>query len=116
RGLPFWFSLAMHGKERYSNTIERGLELAQIAANKIRTHKNLELVREPSLSCVLFRTKGWTSQQYNNWTRENQKSGLALVTPTQWTKKDHVETVYRFCFINPTTTEDDIDIILETLN
>jgi len=116
RGLPFWFSLAMHGTERYSNTIERGLELAQIAANKIRTHKNLELVREPSLSCVLFRTKGWTSQQYNNWTRENQKSGLALVTPTQWTKKDHVETVYRFCFINPTTTEDDIDIILETLN
>src|SRR5699024_3935593 len=25
RGLPFWFSLAMHGTERYSNTIERGL-------------------------------------------------------------------------------------------
>ena len=29
RGLPLWFSLAMHGTERYEQAIERGIELAQ---------------------------------------------------------------------------------------
>jgi len=115
RGLPLWFSLAMHGTNRYSQAIERGLELAQIAAEKIRNSDFLELVREPSLSCVLYRRKGWKPEDYNQWTIKNQKEGFALVTPTQWTKNGHTETVSRFCFINPETTEEDIDAILETM-
>lgn len=115
RGLPLWFSLAMHGTKKYSEAIERGLELAQIAAEKIRNNNNLELVREPGLSCVLFRRKGWAPDDYSNWTIENQRKGFALVTPTQWTKNGYAETVTRFCFINPDTTEDDIDAILATM-
>lgn len=115
RGLPLWFSLAMHGTKKYTKAIERGLELAQIAAEKIRKNDQLELVREPGLSCVLFRRKGWLPEDYNRWTIENQKKGLALVTPTIWTKNGIQETVTRFCFINPETTEEDIDVILETL-
>lgn len=60
RGLPLWFSLAMHGTDRYKQAIERGIELAQIAGKMIESHPELELVRDPSLSCVLFRRKGWT--------------------------------------------------------
>ncbi len=115
RGMPLWFSLAMHGTKRYTQAIERGLELAQIAAQKIREHPILELVREPSLSCVLFRRKGWKAEDYGNWTIANQKEGFALVTPTQWTKNGKSETITRFCFINPATTEDDIEAILKTL-
>lgn len=115
RGLPLWFSLAMHGTKTYTEAIERGLELAQIAAQKIRENDNLELVRDPSLSCVLFRRKGWKPEQYIELTLKNQKSGFALVTPTQWTKNGVSETVYRFCFINPETTEEDIDSILATM-
>lgn len=115
RGLPLWFSLAMHGTKEYTQAIERGLELAQIAAHKIRQNNTLELVREPSLSCVLFRRKHWNADNYINWTRKNQKKGFALVTPTQWTKDGAAETVSRFCFINPETTEEDIDNILATM-
>ncbi len=115
RGLPLWFSLAMHGTKRYTEAIERGLELAQIAADKIKAHPDLELIREPSLSCVVFRRKGWTAEDYNNWTRKNQKEGFALVTPTQWTKNGESEMVSRFCFINPETTEEDIDAIIATM-
>ncbi len=57
RGLPLWFSLATHGTDSYKEAVERGLELAQIAGQMIEKHPDLELVREPSLSCVLYQKK-----------------------------------------------------------
>lgn len=115
RGLPLWFSLAMHGTKKYTEAIERGLELAQIAAEKIRKDERLELVREPGLSCVLFRRKNWKPEDYTKWTLDNQKKGFALVTPTKWIKNGQSETVTRFCFINPATTEGDIEAILGSM-
>lgn len=112
RGLPLWFSLAMHGTNKYREAIERGIELAQISAEKIGRHEDLELVRPASLSVVLFKRKGWTAEDYRNWTYKNHRDGFALVTPSSYKG----ESVIRFCFINPDTTEDDIDKILETLS
>ncbi len=115
RGLPLWFSLATHGTDRYKEAVERGIELAQIAGKMIEDNPNVELVREPSLSCVLFRRKGWQPEDYTNWTYENHDKGFALVTPTKWKRGDVFETVSRFCFINPDTTEEDIKMILDTM-
>ena len=72
-------------------------------------------MREPSLSCVLYRRKGWDSEDYTHWTYENHEKGFALVTPTKWKQGDSYETVSRFCFINPDTTENDIDLILKSM-
>ncbi|WP_053991813.1 aminotransferase class V-fold PLP-dependent enzyme [Mangrovimonas sp. TPBH4] len=116
RGLPLWFSLATHGTDRYKEAVERGIELAQIAGKMIKEHDKVELVREPSLSCVLFRRKGWSPEDYTEWTYRNHKSGFALVTPTKWKQGDAFETVSRFCFINPDTTEKDIEMILDSMN
>ncbi len=115
RGMPLWFSLAMHGTEKYRDSIERGIELAQIAAEKIKGREYLELVRPASLSVVLFRRKGWTPEKYRDWTYRNHREGIALVTPTKWKTNGEEETISRFCFINPDTTEDDIDLILDTM-
>ena len=111
RGMPLWFSLAMHGTDKYRTSIERGIKLARIAAEKVEQAEYLELVRPASLSVVLFRRKGWTPEDYRTWTYKNHKEGVALVTPTKWKK----ETISRFCFINPETTEEDIDIILDSM-
>lgn len=116
RGLPLWFSLATHGTDRYKQSVERGIELAQIAGKMIEENPHVELVREPSLSCVLYRRKGWKPEDYTHWTYENHKKGFALVAPTKWKNGDTYETVSRFCFINPDTTEEDIRLILETMN
>ncbi|MFN6962362.1 MAG: pyridoxal phosphate-dependent decarboxylase family protein [Pyrinomonadaceae bacterium] len=116
RGLPLWFSLAMHGTARYTQAIERGIELARIAGRKVEALDFTELVREPSLSCVLFRRKGWSEDDYKRWTYKNYRSGFALVAPTKWRINGSHETVARFCFINPDTTEKDIDDILATMN
>ncbi len=111
RGMPLWFSLAMHGTNKYRQAIKKGIELAKIAASKIEERKDLKLLRPATLSVVLFRRKGWSSAQYKDWTYKNHNDGFALITPTKWKN----ETVARFCFINPDTTEKDIDMILDTM-
>ncbi|TXE11912.1 aminotransferase class V-fold PLP-dependent enzyme [Seonamhaeicola algicola] len=115
RGLPLWFSLATHGTNRYKEAVERGLELAQIAGKLIANKPHVELVREPSLSCVLYRRIGWKPEDYREWTYENHRKGFALVTPTKWRTTSGFETVSRFCFINPDTTEADIEAILNSM-
>ena len=115
RGLPLWFSLATHGTDRYKQAVERGIELANIAGKMIEDYKHVELVRDPSLSCVLYRRKGWQAEDYRNWTFDNHNKGFALVTPTKWKSGDTFETVSRFCFINPDTSEEDIKAILESM-
>lgn len=115
RGLPLWFSLAMHGTDKYSWAVDKGIGLANTAASLIQKHPCVELVREPSLSCVLFRRKGWSAEEYTNWTYKNHREGFALVTPTKYKSKGVYETVARFCFINPDTTEKDIEMILDSM-
>jgi glutamate/tyrosine decarboxylase-like PLP-dependent enzyme len=115
RGLPLWYSLAMHGTERYTTAIERGLELANHAAKQIKELPHVELIREPGLSCVLFSRIGWSPEEYMEWTYTNHDKGFALVTPTKWTGTDGEVTCARFCFINPDTTEVDIQEILESM-
>src|SRR6056297_563014 len=115
RGLPLWYSLATHGTEKYAWAVEEGMKLANIAGKLIEAHPLLELVREPSLSCVLYRRKGWTPDDYRNWTYNNHEAGFALVTPTKWKTIEGYETVSRFCFINPDTTEQDILAILNSM-
>ena len=115
RGMPLWFSLAMHGTDKYKWAVEQGILLAKLAGKQITQSKVLELVREPSLSCVLFRRKGWSPEDYSNWSYKNHREGFALVTPTKWKNGNTFETVARFCFINPDTTEQDIRQILMTM-
>ncbi|MGB5237223.1 MAG: aminotransferase class V-fold PLP-dependent enzyme [Flavobacteriaceae bacterium] len=115
RGLPLWFSLATHGTDKYKWAVERGISLAQLAGKIISQRAELELVRPPSLSIVLFRRLGWTEEDYKSWTYKNHREGLALVTPTKWKHEGEYETVVRFCFINPDTTEEDITVILDSM-
>ena len=116
RGLPLWFSLAMHGTKKYEEAVERGLQLANYAAEKIEELPHVELIRPPGLSCVLFRRIDWQPEQYTQWTYDNHRSGLALVTPTKWENEGEFETIARFCFINPDTQESFIDEILASMN
>ena len=105
----------MHGTDLYKRAIEKGISLAKRAGHMIDEYPYLELVREPSLSCVVFRRIGWKHEDYTAWTYKNHKDGYALVTPTKWRRGNEFETIARFCFINPATKEEDIKGILETM-
>ena len=77
----------------------------------IEATAGLELLMEPELSVVLFRKLGWSPEQYQTWSDELLASGLAFVVPTVY----NGETVLRFCFVNPLTTSDDVQLILDEL-
>ena len=111
RGLPLWFSLAANGTKAYERAVERGLALAREAAHRIAEASHLDLVMEPELSVVLFRRHGWGPDDYQRWSDAALASGLALLVPTVHEN----ETVFRFCFVNPLTTTDDIELVLDAM-
>lgn len=111
RGLPFWFSLAVHGTKAYADAVEITLDRAREAATMIDAHPHLELVTDQQLSICVFRRIGWTPEDYKSWSSQLLESGIGLVTPT----KHEGETVLRFCVVNPRTSSDDIQQILESL-
>lgn len=111
RGLPLWFSLAVHGTDAYRDAIEAALTLARDTAELIRRHPDLELIRDPELSAVLFRRKGWGPEDYQAWQDRLLAGQIAFVTPTGW----EGETVARFAFLHPQTTPGIVEEILETM-
>ena len=111
RGLPFWFSLAVHGTDSYRDAIESSLAVARAGAEEIRSRRYLELLVEPDLSVLTFRRVGWSAQDYVDWTRQLLDQGYAFVTPTT----HRGEPCTRFAVINPRTTVSDLTGILATM-
>jgi glutamate/tyrosine decarboxylase-like PLP-dependent enzyme len=111
RGLPFWFSLATYGTDRYRDAVERTLATARAVTEAIRDCEHLRLVREPELSVLLFERPGWTPADYAVWSKRLAHEGVMLCLPTVW----HGRTVLRMAFVNPATRPDHvIKVLTET--
>jgi len=111
RGLPLWFSLAVHGVRAYTEAIETAIGLARQAADEIGTRDYLELIREPGLGVVLFRRRGWSHAQYTDWAGRLLHDQVAFIPPTAW----EGETVARFAFLHPHTSMDLVREILDRM-
>src|SRR5581483_277827 len=111
RGLPIWFSMAVNGLDAYRDAVEAGLGIARRGARLVEVTPHTELVREPELSVVLFRRTGWTKLDYELWSSRLLSSQTGFVTPTTW----EGETVARFAFLHPHTTEDMVREILDSM-
>ncbi len=116
RGLPLWFSLATHGTAAYTDAIEAAITVTREIAEEIRDTAHLELLFEPELSVVVFRRRGWTAEQYHEWSDRMLAEQHAFCVPTSVAGSDGaMDTVLRFCVVNPRTTTDDLRGILATL-
>ncbi|MHA6759348.1 pyridoxal phosphate-dependent decarboxylase family protein [Streptacidiphilus sp. PAMC 29251] len=112
RGLPLWFSLAVHGTDAYGEAIEAGIALARDTAALIRAdYPDLEVVHEPELSSLVYRRKGWQAEDYYAWSQQLLADQTGFVTPTGW----EGEVVSRFAFLHPGTTMDMVREILDTM-
>jgi aromatic-L-amino-acid/L-tryptophan decarboxylase len=108
RGLPLWFSLAVHGVGAYSEAIETAITLARETAALVRKTPYLELVLEPDLAVVLFRRIGWKDDDYMAWADALMADQVAFVPPSKW----EGETVARLVFLHPDTS---MDLVREIL-
>jgi aromatic-L-amino-acid decarboxylase len=111
RGMPLWFSLAVHGVAAYTAAIETALGLARQAAADIRGRDYLELIREPDLSVVLFRRRGWDAGRYARWADQLLADQVAFLPPSAW----EGETVARLAFLHPGTPIGLVRQILDTM-
>jgi glutamate/tyrosine decarboxylase-like PLP-dependent enzyme len=111
RGLPFWFSLATHGTNRYTAAIEQTLATARVVAQGIQSIPQLRLIVKPTLSVVLFDRPGWDDAAYRRWSRRLALEGRILCIPTVWKGR----TALRLAFVNPATEADHVlEVLAET--
>jgi len=111
RGLPFWFSLAVHGSVAYRDAVEQTLTVARAGAALIRKAEHLSLLVEPDLTVLIFERTGWDAADYDRWSARLLEQQTAFVTPT----RHRGQVCTRFAIVNPLTTEDDLALIIETM-
>jgi glutamate/tyrosine decarboxylase-like PLP-dependent enzyme len=111
RGLPLWFSLATYGIAEYRAAIETNIRLAHLIAEEIRQRPDLELVRDPQLSVVVFTKKGWTLEDYSRWSAKLLADGIGFVVPSSHNGSPNT----RFAIVNPKTTYEALVQILDTM-
>ena len=110
RGLPFWFSLAAHGTDAYTEAMEKTLDVAKAAAEMVREHPNLELLMDPELSIVVFTRNGWAATDYQKWSDKLLADQIGFIPPSS----DKGQAILRFAIVNPWTKISDIKMILDT--
>lgn len=109
RGLPLWFSLAVHGTDAYRAAVQSSIDLAQETATLINDLPHVELIREPGLGVVLWRRPGWTKDDYLTLQDSLLEAQVAFATPTVW----EGEVVGRFALLHPSTTLEMVKAVLD---
>jgi L-2,4-diaminobutyrate decarboxylase len=111
RGLPFWFSLATHGTDAYREALERTLTVARRGRELIDAAPHLRLLVEPDLAVLVFERDGWGPEDYAEWSARLLDEQLAFVVPT----RHHGRVCTRFAIVNPLTTPDDLQLIIDSM-
>jgi aromatic-L-amino-acid/L-tryptophan decarboxylase len=100
RGLALWFAVSVHGTDAFAAAVESSIQLTRETVKLIEEYPDIELLREPTLSVVLWRRRGWEKADYENLQDVLLREQIAFVTPTKW----EGETVGRFAFLHPETS------------
>jgi glutamate/tyrosine decarboxylase-like PLP-dependent enzyme len=110
-GLPFWFTLLVHGTDAMTDAIRASVATTAYAVEQLRSIDGIDVVIEPELTVILFRKRGWDAPRWQAWARDLLAREVAFVAPTRWKG----ETVGRLVFLHPLTTEAIVDEVLATL-
>ncbi len=111
RGLPLWFSLAVHGTDAYAQAIARTRAIAEAIARGIAARDALDLLLGPQLTVILFRPRAMAEADMVRWAETHRRSGALLCLPTRW----RGEMVFRLCIVNPETDPAQVLSVLDSL-
>ena len=118
RALKLWMSLKTFGSNAFAEAIERGFELAEVAAAHIQEMDEWEIVSPPQMGIVAFRcvpadlSEDETNRLNQSLVAASLEDGFAMVSSTVL----RGTTALRMCCINPRTTREDIEATLERLD
>ena len=113
--LKLWFSFQVLGREKFGEMVDRTIELAAHAALLIKRNPALELIVEPEYGCVVFRYRISGSEdgdRLNSALRQRLlERGVAVIGHT----RVHGRQCLKLTCMNPTTSEDEIDALLQLI-
>ena len=69
------------------------------------------LLLEPDLSVLVFERVGWGAQDYADWSSRLLVEQIGFVTPT----KHAGRVCTRFAIVNPLTTVDDLELLIDSM-
>ncbi|MEM8563106.1 MAG: aminotransferase class I/II-fold pyridoxal phosphate-dependent enzyme [Pseudomonadota bacterium] len=84
RGVSLWFNLATYGTDAMTAAVRYSIDQAKAFAERVKASPKLELLMPPELSVVMFTVEGWTSTDYDAWSKQHSDAGEYLVIPTTW--------------------------------
>ena len=85
------------------------VDLTRQVADLVEATPHVELLREPGLSIVLWRRKGWGKEDYLRLQDQLLAEQSAFATPTVW----EGEVVGRFALLHPSTTLEMVQTVLD---
>jgi hypothetical protein len=113
RALKIWMSIQYFGLDAFRAAIDRSLDLAALACQRIDESPTLELAAVPSLGIVCFRRRFDEDEEERNagLVAALERSGLGLVSSTRVRGRYAI----RLCPLNHTTTADDVERVVAFL-
>jgi glutamate/tyrosine decarboxylase-like PLP-dependent enzyme len=115
RALKVWMSVKYFGVDAFRQTIDRTLDLARLAQQRIEASQHLELMNPASLGVVCFRRRFAGVDEEDDLERLNAAlvknlatSGVGLVSSTRLRGRYAL----RLCVLNHTTGPDDVEKVL----
>ncbi len=109
RALKLWMSLQYHGRRAFREAIARDLNHAQLLAQTVQSHPDLELLAPVPLSAVCFRHREKNNEAILKRVIARGRVYLSNATVNG-------QFALRACFVNHRTKEDDVRaIVSETI-
>lgn len=115
RALKVWVSIQTFGLDAFGAAIDRCIELAEHAADRVGDSETLHLATRPALGIVCFR-RWFPEAEEDEQERLNvalaaklERRGVGLVSSTRL----HGRFALRLCILNHTTTREDVDAVLD---
>jgi aromatic-L-amino-acid/L-tryptophan decarboxylase len=111
RAFKLWLSLRSFGVDAFRTAIDRTLDLAELARERIDASELLELAAPPSLGIVCFRRRDCDDERTDGLVAALEQSGLGLISST----RIHGRSVLRMCILNHTTRPADVERVIAFL-
>ena len=115
RAFKLWLSLRTFGLDAFRSSIDRCLDLAELARDRIVASERLELAAPPSLGVVCFRRQPQAGED-DEWLTDGlvaalEQSGEGFVSST----RVHGRPALRLCILNHTSGAEDVERVLDFL-
>ena len=109
--IKLWLVLKSRGAAPIAEMIERVTDLTRYLYERVSHSDDFEPVHEPDLNILCFRRRGLSDEETGDLRERLIRSGRAWITSTVL----RGERVLRVTMMNPRTTEEDVDGMLDAL-